>query len=322
MTRLRLAGVAASLVLLTLALAPIQLLLLRRGSPLARRPPHWWHRAAARIIGLRVETRGRPAEGRPLLLVANHQSWADIVALGRVMPLSFIAKAEVRSWPLFGLLARLQRTVFVERERRRRTREQADGIARRLAQGDAMVLFAEGTTSDGNRVLPFKTALFGAAAAALEASGRDAVLVQPVAVAWTGANGLPLGRFGRPLAAWPGDVALLPHLRRFLREGAVEAVVSFGEPVRFERGGDRKHVAALCEREVRRMLGESLGGYAPSGLMKTSLASPPAAPDIGRARPTGRFPAGAFGLRRLARRRAADRARPDTPVRRALAKDA
>ncbi|MBB3937473.1 lyso-ornithine lipid acyltransferase [Aureimonas phyllosphaerae] len=255
----RLAAIALVLALTTLVLTPLQLLAIRFRWKLAGHLPFLWQRIAARVAGLRVHRRGAPAAGRPLLLVSNHQSWADIMALGSVMPLSFIAKSDVEGWPIFGLLARLQRTVFVERGARGRTGAQADSIAERLGAGDAMVLFAEGTTSDGNTVLPFKTALFGAAQAALKASGADAVLVQPVAIAYVGANGMALGRFGRPLAAWPGEVELMPHLSAFLREGAIDVEISFGEPIRVTPGSDRKAVARRCEAEVRRMLLASLG---------------------------------------------------------------
>jgi lyso-ornithine lipid O-acyltransferase len=267
--RARVATVAAVLVLMTLLLWPLQALAMRRNWRLQRRLPHLWHRVAARVAGIRVLRVGRPASARPLLIVANHQSWADIVVLGQAAELSFIAKEEVRSWPGFGLLARLQRTVFVSREKPRRVGDEADAIAERLVQGDAMVLFAEGTTSDGNGVLPFRTALFGAVEGALRRSGAPHVTVQPVSVAWLAANGLPLGRFGRPLAAWPGAVPLIPHLPRFLAEGSLTAEIRFGAPVRFAAGDSRKVLARACEAEVRRLLAASLAGH--------GLAAPPAA---------------------------------------------
>ncbi|MBO0661356.1 1-acyl-sn-glycerol-3-phosphate acyltransferase [Jiella sp. MQZ9-1] len=258
--RARVAVVATSLVLMTLVLWPLQALAMWRGWPLQRKLPHLWHVIACHIAGLKVHVKGRPASERPLLLVSNHQSWSDIMVLGRVMPLSFIAKAEVRDWPAFGLLAKLQRTVFVEREARRRTGHQASAIADRLSEGDAMVLFAEGTTSDGNEVLPFKTALFGAAQMALRDSTSGSVQVQPVAIAYTHASGLPLGRFFRPLAAWPGDVELGPHLLGFLKEGAIDATVAFGEPLTFTESSSRKAMARDAEDSVRRLLADSLAG--------------------------------------------------------------
>lgn len=276
--RLRVGFVAIVLAAMTILLWPLQALAIRRRWRLARRLPFLWHRVAAPLAGIRVLTAGAPAAARPLLLVSNHQSWADIVVLGRAMELSFIAKDEVRTWPAFGLLARLQRTVFVAREDRRRVGDQADAVAERLLEGDAMVLFAEGTTSDGNGVLPFRTALFGAAQAALRRSGLPEMTAQPVAVAYVAANGLALGRYGRPLAAWPGAVTLGPHLYRFLAEGSVTAQVSFGAPIRFAAGGDRKALARACEAEVRRLLADSLSGRkTPGG--QTVLASGPAEAD-------------------------------------------
>ncbi|RFC63168.1 1-acyl-sn-glycerol-3-phosphate acyltransferase [Fulvimarina endophytica] len=233
---------------------------MRFGWKLANVLPMVWQRVARRIIGLRVFVAGAPARERPLLLVSNHVSWADITVLGSVLPLSFIAKSEVKSWPVFGWLAILQRTVFVERKARGETRRQADEIAARLSAGDVMVLFAEGTTSDGNEVRAFKTALFGAAQSSLRLSEAETVLVQPVAIAYTHSNGFPLGRSGRPLAAWPGDVELAPHLARFLIEGRVDVTVAFGEPVRFDARSDRKTVAKLCEQEARRLLADALCG--------------------------------------------------------------
>lgn len=151
--------VVAAMIALSLSLIPVQYLLLKMKNGWKRRLPNFFHRVVACLFGFRIRTVGQMHEGRPLLLVANHTSWSDIVVLSAVGPVSFIAKSEVRDWPVFGMFAVLQRTVFVERERRGKTGEQTSEIARRLATDDAMVLFAEGTTSDGNRVLPFKTAL-------------------------------------------------------------------------------------------------------------------------------------------------------------------
>jgi lyso-ornithine lipid O-acyltransferase len=261
MARLRIGLMVVVLLLLTALTMPLQAVAIRFGWPVARFLPWLWHRVACPLAGLRVIVNGRPADQRPLMLVANHQSWADILALGHVMPLSFIAKSEVREWPGFGMLARLQRTIFVARDDRTRTAEQADAIADRLTAGDAMVLFAEGTTSDGNAVLPFKTALFGAAQAALRRSDASAVAIQPVSIAYVRAHGLPLGRFFRPLAAWPGDVTLAPHLLRFLSEGAIDVEISFAEPIVFTGDSDRKAVARKAEAEVRRMMAASLAGH-------------------------------------------------------------
>ncbi len=246
--------------LYALLLVPVQLLAVRMRWRLAERLPVHFHRLALRALGVRVTVVGAPESGRPLLVAANHASWLDIVVLGALMPASFIAKAEVADWPVFGTLARLQQSIFVDRERRNRTGETARQIAARLAGGSAMVLFAEGTTSDGNVVLPFRSALVGAARHAIDTGNHAHVMVQPVAIAYTRLHGLPLGRTWRPLVAWVGEEDLPPHLLAIAREGAVDVTVSFGEAIAFDRDGDRKRVTAEAERHVRRMLSAALTG--------------------------------------------------------------
>lgn len=220
--------------------------------------PRIWHRAVTRLLGLRVHTHGRIAAARPLLIAANHVSWTDIVVLSALADVHFIARADMSNWPLIGTLARLQRSVFVERERRRSSGLQAGEIGARLTAGDPMVLFAEGTTGDGNRLLPFKSTLFAAAQMALEAGGAEAVTVQPVAIAYTRLHGMPMGRALRPQLAWIGDMPLMPHLRKLLEEGAVDVEVHFGEPVAFRAGADRKQIARQAEDSVRAMMTQAL----------------------------------------------------------------
>lgn len=255
----RAVGTIAGLTLTTAVLFPVQWVLLKRDSSRAGAPPWWWHRAAVRLLNLRVETRGAPAPERPLLIVANHVSWLDIVVLGSLMPLSFVAKAEVATWPVFGFLARMQRTVFVDRTRRTATRGAAGDIAARLRRGDPMVLFAEGTSSNGGEVLPFRSALLGAARHALTGDGLPA-MVQPVSIVYTRRNGLPLGRRGRTAIAWYGDMEIAGHLWGVLADGAIDAVVSFGEPIAFGPDGDRKRVTAAAEETVRAMTAAVLAG--------------------------------------------------------------
>jgi lyso-ornithine lipid O-acyltransferase len=251
---------AAAFVLVTVVLLPVQLLFVKTGWALQKKLPMLFHRIALRLLGIRIHVHGKIADGRPLMLAANHSSWADIVVLGASEEVSFIAKSQVATWPLFGILAKLQRTVFVEREKRGKTRDQASEIATRLAAGDIMVLFAEGTTSDGNRILPFKTSLFGAAQVAIREASAETVTIQPVAIAYTRVHGLPMGRFHRPIIAWPGDVELGPSLIGMLKEGAYDVDIRFGEPVVIDGKSDRKALARLMEERVRTMMQTSLQG--------------------------------------------------------------
>jgi lyso-ornithine lipid O-acyltransferase len=250
------AGVAVAGVVLL----PLQWLCWRFGWAPRRHLPTLFHRVTARIIGLKVTVGGEPAEGRPLILVSNHVSWLDITALGSVTPLSFIAKAEIAAWPVFGLLAKLQRSIFVDRNNRNGTGKVNTEIAERLKEGDPIVLFAESTTSDGNRILPFRSALVGAAQEAVISGGADQVWLQPVAIAYNRLDGLPTGRMGRAKIGWYGDMDMIPHLKSVLRGGPVDVVIRFGKPVAFAPGSDRKALTRQAEDEVRRMMTEALTG--------------------------------------------------------------
>ena len=259
-TWFRIAVAFLVLALVTLVLLPIQLVGLRFNLKIRRRLPRLWHRVACWVLGLRVRVHGTLEPKRPLLLASNHVSWKDIMVLGAVADVVYIAKSEVRGWPVFGTLARLQATIFVERDQRQKTGDQVDEIARRLADGEIVVLFPEGTTSDGNRLLEIKTSLFGAAASAVPHAPEGVVFIQPVSIAYTGVHGMAMGRFHRPLAAWPGDIELLPHLIGVVREGAVDVDVDFGERVDYSRASNRKQVSRTVEARIRAMLGARLRG--------------------------------------------------------------
>lgn len=247
---LRTIAVVLILGLGTLVLMPLQMLATRFDWPLARTLPWYWQRVARKLIRLRVRVEGKPAPP-PLLITANHISWLDITVLGSVLPLSFVAKAEVAGWPVLGTLARLQRTIFIDRTRRSQTGSATRAIAQRVGKGDVMVLFAEGTTGDGNRILPFRSALIGAASAAAEGS---TITVQPVAVTYTRIQGIPVGCADRPDIGWYGDMDFIAHFRRLIGHGAIDAVVSFGDPIPCGPGADRKAIAAECYASVRRMV--------------------------------------------------------------------
>lgn len=219
--------------------------------------PQLWHRCTLKVMGVRVRTVGEPARGGRVMMASNHVSWSDILVLGSITGVHFIAKAEIASWPIMGTFARLQRSVFVERERRRASPEQAKEIATRLSNGDPMVLFAEGTTGDGNRVLPFKSTLFAAAKLAMNDS-QETVMVQPVAIAYLARRGLRLDRMERREVAWIGDEDFVPHLLQVLRKGGLEVEVVFGEPIEFSADADRKEIARLAEQRVRDMLVSTL----------------------------------------------------------------
>lgn len=206
--------------------------------------PMWFHRGLSRSLGIRIVAHGRPARRRGVLFVVNHVSWADIPVLGARIRGAFVAKSEVGTWGPIGFLASLARTVYVERQRRGRAGEQRDTIAARLAAGENIILFPEGTNSDGARVLPFKSSLFGVA------DGVADLLVQPVTIAYTRVNGMPVTRERLPDLAWIGDTELMPHAMAFMALGRVRAELLFHPAVRPGDFADRKDLARHCEAVV------------------------------------------------------------------------
>ncbi len=254
MLTLRAFCVAAVFFGLTVLSAPIQWLSIRCGWPLMRSYPHAYHKFLCRLFGIRLHVIGEAVADRGVLMVANHTGYFDILIMSAAAKVSFVAKAEVAGWPLFGMMARLQRSVFVDRTRRAAAAASAKLIRERLRSGDALVLFPEGTSTDGNRVITFKSALMGAVESEVgkDAEGRiEYVPVQPVSISYVGFHGIPLGRENRPLYAWYGDMELMPHVWEAFRTGPLDVVVEFHRPLKVGPGFGRKQLAVVAEGLVR-----------------------------------------------------------------------
>ncbi|HEY4203833.1 MAG TPA: lysophospholipid acyltransferase family protein [Xanthobacteraceae bacterium] len=246
--------VILALGLLTLLLLPLQLLSVAFNLRWQRNIPHVYHRILCALAGVRVHQIGERSPDTPVLILSNHVSWLDICVISAVTPVVFVAKSEVAGWPVFGWLAKLQRTVFIDRERRQKTGAATEEIAGRLLGGDAVVLFAEGTSNDGTRILPFKSALIGAIHHALGTSTHhEQITVQPMSLAYTCFDGLPVGRALRERVAWYGDADLIPHFIGVLSSGAIDVTVSWGDAVALDINTNRKQIARDAEVAVRRM---------------------------------------------------------------------
>ncbi len=241
---------------LTAIFLPAQFFAILLKMPLQKELPYRFHRQVRRFSGIRVELRGRRSTVRPTLFVCNHVSYLDITVLGSLIKGSFVAKAEIADWPFFSSLAKLQRSVFIDR-RQSSLLAHREEMTCRLDHGDNLILFPEGTSGDGNRVLPFKSALFSVAELR---SGDKALTVQPVSVAYTRLDGMPMGRFLRPYFAWYGDMELAGHLWECVGLGYLTVVVEFHPPVTIEDFGSRKALSDHCCREVRAGLAAALSG--------------------------------------------------------------
>jgi 1-acyl-sn-glycerol-3-phosphate acyltransferase len=195
---------------------------------------HGWCRFACRVLGICVTRFGSmPSSG---LLVSNHLSYLDIVVLSSIRPCVFVAKSDVASWPLFGWLARAAGAIFVDRKRRISSDKAVDLIRAAIASGTPVVLFPEGTSSDGSTVLPFKSAL-------LESVVQLRCAVGSASVGYA----LDNGSVADEVCYWR-DMTLVPHLLNLLFKREIRANYSFS-PARV-RDGNRKEIARELRDEI------------------------------------------------------------------------
>lgn len=233
---------------------PAQFFITRLKLPIWPALPRAFHRLGCLFLGLRVEVIGAPSQGRPTLLVSNHISWMDIIAVGSVADVTFVAKSEIARWPFVGLMASLQRTIFVDRNRRTDARRTSHEMARRMADGGRVLLFAEGQSDIGTHVLPFRSALVGAAQKAMLEAGATHVAIQPLTIAYTRLQGMPVSRNERPNIAWAKSKSVGENIMGILRGGVKHVTIAFGEPVPMRQETDRKAVTRACEQSVRETL--------------------------------------------------------------------
>lgn len=197
-----------------------------------------WGRTMLERFGIELKVIGTPAPAGPMLLVSNHISWVDILALQAVCPCRFVAKADVARWPLVGTVVTGGGTIYVKRESRRDAMRVVERMAEALKDGYVLAVFPEGTTGDGSSVLPFHSGLIQAAISA-------GAPVQPVAVQ------IIDGRSGRPSRAvsYMGDESLAGSVWRTLCARELCAVVTFGAP-QVAAGRDRRAWAQDLRREI------------------------------------------------------------------------
>jgi 1-acyl-sn-glycerol-3-phosphate acyltransferase len=251
-------GLAAAALFL-LVCGPLRRFAQWRNWRAGRRTPAYFHRLLCAALGVRMRVHGRPEKTARRLIVANHVSWLDIPVLGSIEPMTFLAKREVGAPALGGPLARLQGVIFVDRRRLRGLPKVNAQIVKTMAGGDPVVLFAEATTGDGNRLLHFRSSHFEAVRqAAPSERGADAV-VQPVFLDYSRMAGMPLGRRERPLIAWYGDMTFFSHFWRFLGAGGIGCDVYFGAPIRVSPESGRKTIARSTEMKVRELAQRARG---------------------------------------------------------------
>lgn len=250
--------VKGALFFLSCALAiPLQMLLMLfhrgRGAYIL---PHLWQGFICRIFGLTVIVEGTPVQDRQTVYVCNHVSYLDIPVIGSVLKAaSFIAKKEVAGWPVFGLLSKLQQTAFISRSRNDAQREK-NALFNMLGEGKSLILFPEGTSTDGRDIAPFKSSLFSMT---LDDS-RQGLLIQPITLCVEQVDGRSTDQQAvRDRYAWYGDMTMPPHLKEFTGlRGAVIRLI-FHNPVDPKDFADRKMLADHCRAVVRAGLTQEAG---------------------------------------------------------------
>ncbi|MDC0073595.1 1-acyl-sn-glycerol-3-phosphate acyltransferase [Alphaproteobacteria bacterium] len=221
--------------------------------------PQFYHKFIVKLIGLQIVQYGKPSKIRPLLIVSNHVSWLDIIVISSSTKVCFVAKKEVSKWPIFGALAKLQRTVFIERSIRQVVSQRKE-MMRRLSLGQRLSLFPEGTSSDGKSVLPFKSSLFSLAE--MRPNGKP-LNIQPVSIAYIGLNGLPISINDRTVLAWFGEMSLISHIWGVLTAGPAKVALIFHNPINFDQFNSRKELAFKCEKIVSKGLTNAMSGKFP-----------------------------------------------------------
>ena len=206
--------------------------------------PVIFHKLLLWLLSINVEYEGNYQRAKDCnFFVSNHLSYLDIPILGSIFPLRFVAKSEVQFWPVFGFLSKLAGTIFIKRKR-------SDSIIQKskifdlLSSGDKVCIFPEGTTSDGNRVLDFKSSSFSA----LE---NQNFLIQPVVICYSDLNGIPINRWLRPVIAWYGDMDLKPHILKLVTLRSIKIKLIFIDPVCSSHFASRKNLSNYLEEKFK-----------------------------------------------------------------------
>ena len=239
--------------LLTLALLPFQFIIVFFIKNYAYIIPYFYHKICLRIFGIKIKTFGKVSINSPILLISNHASYLDIIILGSLFKTSFIAKKEISKWPLFGILAKLQNTIFIDR-RVSSLKNQENQIIKHLNEKKNLVIFPEGTSSDGNRVLPFKSSLFNI----FEKNLNSKILVQTITIVYKKINGIPMNRIERKNITWHSNMDLIPNIFNVLKKLSIEVEVIFNDEFLPSKEYDRKKLALHCWEKINYNLINSL----------------------------------------------------------------
>ena len=202
------------------------------------------------LFGIKVKVSGR-IEKKNILFVSNHISYLDIFILGSLTKAIFVAKSEIKSWPIINKIAAIGKTIFVNRLKVLTIRDQVKILSNTLKKGKNLILFPEGTSSDGSKVLPFKSSLFGLS----ELYSNKKFKIQPISITYSKLDGVPVERKFRPFVAWFGNMDLVSHAWQFLGLGLSEVNVHFHKSVPLNSFKNRKDASQYCFKIISEQVG-------------------------------------------------------------------
>ena len=234
-----------------------QFIVVRLRLSISKTFPLFYWRIYLRMIGIKVVVHGQWSRAQPTLFVSNHSSYLDIMILGSLIPGSFISK-NLAHWPIISWLTKLNRTVFIDRQAHQQVQHQRDILYHRLLNRQNLILFPEGTTSDGNRVLPFKSSLFDCASTCIDGSF---IVVQPISITATKLDDFPIGRTFRPFYSWYGNMDLVTHMWVVFTCHRMTVEVVFHSPVTMGQFKNRKEMSKYCEHVITAEVVRALSGY-------------------------------------------------------------
>lgn len=238
------------IVLVFLIYTPPYWILLKIHKPWGLRFGRFYLSSWRKCIGHQLVIKGELSRAKPTLFVSNHSTYVDILVLGTFIPARFVAKKEVAQWPIMGWLATNQETIYINRNRTA-IAEGTDQLVEYIQQGESLILFPEGTTSDGCQILPFGSSFFDVAM-------KTNAVVQPVTITYAGWDGLPMPRYIRKFCGWfSPDVDMVSHLWSLVQLGTIQVVVDLHPPLDPQSFTSRKELCQTSFKAVQQGLIEA-----------------------------------------------------------------
>jgi 1-acyl-sn-glycerol-3-phosphate acyltransferase len=226
---------------------PIQILFNIAGFRLKKLYPLFFYKMIKVVIGINInfDRTKLVKQGKGVLYIANHVSWFDIICLGTLLNARFIAKKEVSKMGIFGFLASISNTFFIDNENKNKIIEYNHFIQNKLKKGENFIIFPEGTTSDGNGIINFKSSM-------LECAFDDSmqINIQPISICYSKLNNIPMGIYSRRNIAWVGDTSMVAAMANFLRSGRITVDIVFHELMSIKNFRNRKELANHCEYQI------------------------------------------------------------------------